>query len=340
MNDTVLVTGGTGFVAQWCIVDLLDAGFDVRTTVRRPTAIDEVRAAVGGRARHDAARLTFATADLTADEGWDAAVDGCRFVLHVASPLGAPDPADADSLIVPARDGATRVVRAALDAGVERIVVTSAANASSPASYTDDGVSDETLWTDPDEPDLPPYRRSKTLAELAAWDLVWERSAHDRLTTVLPGAVFGPILSTANLGSVQVIGRMLRGEMPGVPRIALEVVDVRDVATAHRLAMITPGAGGERFLATGELLWMGDVARILRDHLGDAAAKVPTEEIPDDVIRQFAEVSPELRGIVPGLGRRHRHSVVKAEQLLGWTRRPAAEAVLACGTSLVEHGAV
>jgi nucleoside-diphosphate-sugar epimerase len=270
-------------------------------------------------------RLDLAVADLLDDDGWEAALDGCRYVIHPASPLGGGDEV---ALIATARDGALRVLRAAAAAGVERVVLTSAANAASHADYREPGETDETLWTDPDAPGLDAYRRSKTLAERAAWELAAEHQS-TALTTVLPGAVFGPILGTDNIGSVDVIGRLLRGEVPQVPRLGLEVVDVRDVADAHVRAMTAPAAAGERFLATGELLWLTDIARLLKDELGDAAAKVSTAELPD---------SEELAAVLPGIGRRNTHSTAKARRLLGWSPRPGRDAVLDCARSLLAHG--
>ena len=217
-------------------------------------------------------------------------------------------------------------------------MLTSAANAASPTSYREPGVTDEELWTDPEAPGLDSYRRSKTLAERAAWQLVDDAQARSTLSTVLPGAVLGPILGADNLGSVEVVGRLLRGEMPSVPRIGLEVVDVRDVADAHVRAMTTPEAGGQRFLATGDLLWMPDIAKLLRAELGAQASRVPTGTVPDAVVRIMARRQPELRGVLPGLGRRNRHSTAKAERVLGWSRRPGTEAVLDCARSLIDHG--
>ncbi len=325
--DDVLVTGGTGFVARWCIVQLLEQGHRVRTTVRDPRKEGNVRTALGGVV--DAGdRLTFAVADLLDDAGWAAAVAGCRYVLHPASPLGQmPD----DVLVATARDGSVRVLQAAIAAGTERVVLTSAANAASFTDYRDPGVTDETLWTDPDAPGLGAYRRSKTLAELAAWATIDAADGATELTTILPGAIYGPILAADNRGAVDTIGRLLRGEIPQVPRMGLEVVDVRDVADAHVRAMTTPAAAGERFLATGELLWLPEIAQLLRDHLGDDAARVSTEVFEDD---------EALVDLVPGIGRRNTHTTAKARAILGWSPRPARDAVLDCARSLVAHGAV
>ena len=256
-----------------------------------------------------------------------------------SSSVGANSPKDPDALIVPARDGTLRVLRAATAAGVTRVVMTSAANTSSPASYRDDGVSDETLWTDQDDTSLPAYRRSKTIAERAAWDFMADHDGPTTLTTILPGAVFGPILSVDNLGSVQIIGRLLRG-MPGTPRIGFEIVDVRDLADIHLRAITAPEAAGERFLATGEFRWMHDMALALRAGLGDAAAKVPTRNLPNLAVRVSALFDSTVREIMPALGRRHRHSTDKAQRLLDWHARPAAETVVACAKSLIDRNAL
>lgn len=218
MSDLVLVTGGTGYIGGWCITELLRRGYTVRTTVRDAGRAQAVTEAVS-REVDPTGRLSFATADLTTDEGWPEAMRDAAYVLHVASPLGARSDADAD-LITPARDGALRVLQAAAEAGVRRVVMTSAANAASPSSYAAEGVTDETLWTDPEEPTLIPYRRSKTLAERAAWDFAEQHAGDLELATVLPGAVFGPVLTTGNIGSVAIIQRMIKGEMTGIPASA------------------------------------------------------------------------------------------------------------------------
>lgn len=336
--ETVLVTGGSGYVGGWCIVELLKRGFNVRTTVRDLAREPTVRAAVSA-ATDPGERLTVLAADLTSDVGWDAAVAGCDYVLHVASPLdgNANNP---DDFIVPARDGTLRVLRAATRAKVKRVVATSACAAASPALYTDDGVTDETLWTDPEDPRLSPYRKSKTLSELAAWEFMKAQSGPTTLTTILPGAVFGPVLTAERIGTAQVIGRLLQGRMPGNPRVGFEVVDVRDLAEAHIRAMTSPQAAGERFIAVGDFMWMADISRILRAKLGTTASKVPKRDLPDFVLKLMAHFNPSVRAITLGLGRKHRHTPEKAQRLLGWRARPGAETVVDCAQSLLSHQAI
>ena len=344
MSELVLVTGGAGYIAGWCIAELLERGYRVRTTVRseskRAQVVEAVANVIDGFDAADG-RLEFAVADLADDAGWAAAVVDADFVLHVASPFGASLPADPVQAVQIARDGALRVLRAASAAGVRRVVMTSAANAASPSSYGEDSVTDETLWTDPDDRAIITYRRSKTVAELAAWEFMRARGGSTEFVTVLPGAVFGPIMTTANMGSVDIIARMLSGAMPGVPRIGLEVVDVRDLVDAHLRAMTSPDAPGERFLATGHFIWMRDIAVALKDSLGVDAAKVSTRQLPDFVVKLVARFrDPELRSITPSLGRRNRHSTAKAEKMLKWRARPATETVVDCARSLLEFGAI
>ncbi|MEV0379485.1 NAD-dependent epimerase/dehydratase family protein [Nonomuraea sp. NPDC050643] len=338
MTETVLVTGGTGYVAGWCVLELLQRGYQVRTTVRDASKEAAVRAAVG-----PGDRLSFVVADLTGDDGWDAAVAGCDYVLHVASPLGADtatDTATDTALTAPARDGTLRVLRAATKAGVRRVVMTSAANAASPSSYAEEGITDETLWTDPADPTLSPYRRSKTLAEKAAWDFMAGHHGPTTLTTILPGAVFGPILTAANAGSTRIVARMIGGRLPGSPRIGLEIVDVRDLADLHIRAMTAPEAAGQRFLATGEFTWMRQMALTLREGLGEAGSKVSTRQLPDLLVRLISIFDRPLRSITVSLGRRNRHSTGKAERVLGWRPRPASQTVLDCAHSLIAHGVI
>ena len=332
MAQTVLVTGGTGFIAGWCIVHLLERGHAVRTTVRDLTKEQRVRAAAGA-ANSD--RLTVVVADLNDDRGWDAAVAGCDYVLHVASPLGGGTTTDRNALIAPARDGTLRVLRAAAKAGVKRVVMTSAAAAARPP-LTSQRASDETVWSDPDDPQFDAYRVSKILAERAAWDFVRAEGKETLLTTILPGAVFGPIRDAENLGSVQIIQGLLRGRPGALPRLGFWIVDVRDLADLHVRAMTAESAAGQRFIAAGEFMWMEDMAKTLRAQLGEAGAKISTRHLPDFVVRLLLPFMANLRSLAPLLGRRFPLNADKARQVLGFTPRPVAMTLVECARSLVD----
>jgi len=327
-----VVTGGTGYVASWCIALLLEADHDVVATVRSPRRGPEVREAAATDDR-DVERLSIAVADLTNDDGWPDAMAGCDYVLHVASPLS--NAGDNESIVTAAREGTRRVLAAAHQAGVQRVVVTSSCAAATPVASQLDGTVDETCWTDPDEPGLSAYRRSKVLAEQDAWTAADEYGLE--LTTVLPAAVFGPARAASSLGSLQIIQALLDGSALAIPRLGFEVVDVRDVAAAHLLAMSTPEAACERFIVSGELLWFNDIATLLRDDLGAEAEHVPTTTLDDDEFRAVAEVSAELGGLLPLLGRSLEHSSAKARQRLNWQPRPASETIVDAARYLLDR---
>jgi nucleoside-diphosphate-sugar epimerase len=266
-------------------------------------------------------------ADLTSDDGWDEAVAGCQYVLHVASPFPPEQPKDPDELIVPARDGALRVLRAALDAGVKRVVMTSSVAAirgsrdsSESAPFT------EADWTDGDDTSRTPYVRSKTIAEQAAWQTARDAGAEDRLAVVNPGAIIGPPLSGDHSTSLQAIQRLLDG-MPAMPRLGFTFVDVRDVADLHLRAMTDPAAGGERFIAADKFLWTSDVAAVIRERVGDAAPKVPTRVAPNFLVRAMSLVDGGIRPYVGDLGRRQWISSEKAREKLGWAPRPIEDSI-------------
>jgi len=335
MAETVLVSGGSGFLGGWCIVELLGRGYEVRTTVRDLAREPELREAIGSRVEADE-RLTVLAADLTDDEGWADAVAGCEYVLHVASPFPPAQPKDPDELIVPAREGTLRVLRAALAVGVKRTIVTSsvaaiAGGAKGPGPLT------EADWTDLDFPELSPYVRSKTIAERAAWKLVEEEGAKERLATINPGAILGPLLHRDPSFSLQTVQRLLKGT-PGVPRIGFSFVDVRDVADLHVKAMTAPAAGGERFIAVDEFLWLAEVAAILRRELGPDAKKVPTRKVPDLLVKVMGRFDPSVGSIVNQLGKKLTYSSEKARAELGWSPRPVADSIADTGRSMVELG--
>lgn len=330
---TVLVTGGSGFLGGWCLVELLRGDYLVRTTVRDLAREAEVRAGVESHV-DPGDRLSFFAADLCSDDGWEQAVQGCDYVLHVASPFPLAQPKDPDELIVPAREGTLRVLKAALDTGVDRVVVTSSVAAVRGSVDHSSAPLTEESWTDL-EGEITPYTRSKTIAERAAWDFVKERGETDKLAVVNPGAILGPLLSGDRSPSLELVNRLLKG-MPGAPRIGFSIVDVRDVVDLELKAMTAPEAGGERFIAVARFQWMSEVAAVLRDRLGPAAEKVPKRAVPNFVVRLMGIFDPSVRSIAGQLGQKVELSSAKAEGALGWKPRPLDETIVECAQSLID----
>ena len=334
----VLVTGGSGFVGSHCIIQLLDQGHEVRTTIRNPKREADVLAMVrqGGAVTDE--RLSFITADLERDESWGAAAAGCDYVLHVASPFGGR-PGSEEEMITPARDGALRVLRAARDAGVRRVVMTSSFGAIGYGHPPQAAPFTENDWTDITKPDVSGYIKSKTLAECAAWDFMRHEAGALELAVINPNGIFGPVLGPDYSASIEIIGGLLKGAMPAVPRMFFGIVDVRDVAELHLRAMTSSCAAGERFIAVAEEPFsMLQVAQALRKELGKDAKRVPKREMPDAFVRLLAMFTPRLREVAPQLGKRRRASNEKARTLLGWKPRSNEDAVLATAESLIRLG--
>ena len=336
--SAVLVTGGSGFIGCHCILQLLGAGYEVRTTVRNLKREPEVRAMlkVGGVEPGD--RLSFIAADLEKDDRWPEAVRGCEYVLHVASPLPASVPKHEDELIVPAREGALRVLRAARDAGVKRVVLTSSFAAIGYGHEVQEAPFNETNWTNLNG-DVVAYVKSKTLAERAAWDFIAKEGGNLELSVINPVGVFGPVLGPDYSTSILLVQRLMDRAMPGCPRLCFGLVDVRDVADLHLRAMTNPAANGERFLAlAGDFMWMADIAKILKNRLGEPGKRVPTGELPDWVVRIAAFRDPAIRLILPELGKFKNATNEKAKRMLGWAPRSNEEAVIGTAESLMRLG--
>jgi nucleoside-diphosphate-sugar epimerase len=339
-DQTVLVTGGSGFLGGWCLVELLQRGYRARTTVRDLSREREVRASVGSLLDAED-RLEVRAADLTRDQGWAEAIEGCDYVLHVASPFPPAQPKDPDELIVPARDGTLRVLRESLGAGVRRVVVTSSVAAVRHGHNP--GPSGRELteadWTDPENPELSPYVRSKTIAERAAWDYMRAEGAEEKLVTVQPGAIIGPVLGRDRSYSLQAVERMLTGRMPGLPALGFSFIDVRDVAALEVGALTASEAAGQRLIAAGRFLWLSDVAAILRERLGADARKVPRRRVPNVVVRAMARFDPEVRSVTGDLGEKTIYSMENAERRVGWAPRPVEETIVECARSLLGQSA-
>ena len=337
----VLVTGGTGFVGAHCLVQLLAAGHETRATVRDLTRESDLRAMLSqGGAGEVGERLTLFRADLNADAGWAEAAAGCDTVLHVASPFPSTVPKDENELIAPARDGALRVLRAARDAGVKRVVLTSSFAAigyGGPKDRT--AVFTEEDWTNLNDPTVQPYPKSKTIAERAAWDFIAREGRQLELAVVNPVGVFGPVLGPDTSTSILLISRLLDGSLPGCPDLSFGAVDVRDVADLHLKCMTDPAARGERFLAVGgDFVSMREIAQMLKEGASDIARKVPTRSLPCWLMRVVGLFDSQVKGILPELGKRKNASNEKARRLLGWAPRSPRDSVLATARSLAELG--
>jgi dihydroflavonol-4-reductase len=332
----VLVTGGSGYIAGYVIRELVAAGWTVHTTVRSLAREDAVRALLAV----DHTKLHFFAADLQSDAGWAGAVAGCRHVLHLASPLPAGVPRNADELIVPARDGALRVLRAARAAGVQRFVMTSSVAAVAYGRGRGVHHFTEADWTPDNYPGATPYIRSKAIAERAARAWVAAEGGALEFCSINPSVVLGPVWSRDYSASVVIVNKLLDGSLPACPDIGFGVVDVRDVAALHLRALVAPGMAGERFIASGRFMKLREVAEVLRRELGADARRVTTRDVPDVLVRLAALFNPLARAVVGELGAERHQSAEHARQRLGWQTRPVEQSIVDAARSLLALGLV
>jgi dihydroflavonol-4-reductase len=336
MDNTVLVSGGSGYIAGYLIRQLVAEGWTVHTTVR---SLDK-EAAVRELLKVDNSRLKFFAADLNADAGWGPAMAGCSHVAHVASPLPTGIPKDANELISPARDGALRALRAAKAAGVQRFVMTSSVAAISYGRGRGVHHFTESDWTDLSKPGLTPYIQSKTVAERAARDWMAAEGGAMVFCSICPSVVLGPVWSGDYSASVSVVKMLLNGRMGACPDIGFGVVDVRDVADLHVRALKAPNMAGERFIASGRFMKIREVADILRAQLGAQAHKVTTRNVPDWMVRVGALFNPLAKAVVGELGSVRNQSPEHAKQVLGWATRPVEQSIVDTARSLLDQGLV
>jgi len=336
MAGTILVSGGSGYIAGFLIRQLVAEGWMVHTTVRslaREAAVRRLLAV-------DNSRVKFFAADLNADAGWAEAMAGCGFVAHLASPLPAGVPKDANDLIVPARDGALRALRAARAAGVKRFVMTSSVAAV--AYGRGRGVHNftEADWTDLSKPGISPYIQSKTVAERAARDWVAAEGGGMEYCSICPSVVLGPVWSADYSASVMIVRRLLDGSLGACPDFGFGVVDVRDVADLHLRALKAPNIAGERFIASGRFVKLREVADILRAKLGPEAHKVTTRNVPDWMVRMAAHFNPLAKAVVGELGSVRNQDASHAKAVLGWSTRPIEESIVDTARCLIDLGIV
>ena len=338
-STKILVTGANGFIGLHTILHFLERGYHICATVRTLEQGEKVRQTL---AKHtDTSRLEFVPADLTKEEGWEQAVAGCEFVLHVASPFPTNAPRDENELIIPAQEGTLRVLRAAQKAGVKRVVLVSSVAAVISGHERENRVFTESDWTDTAKTNYA-YAKSKTLAERAAWEFI--QSAENQngmeLVSVNPSNVFGPVLDNRHHTSTEWFSTLMRREIPGLTRTQLNLVDVRDVVEMIEKAMITPEAAGKRFIANGASIPLQEFALILDQNFASRGYRVPTRVLPDWLIRFFAIFVPKTRPVVDALGWNFSLSTGQARSVLGWQPRPYEGTILAMAQTMIEQGLV
>ena len=336
MTDTVFVSGGSGYIAGFLIRQLVAEGWMVHTSVRDLAKEGAVRALLA----LDNNRLRFFAADLSQDAGWAQAMAGCSHVAHVASPLPFGVPKDANELILPARDGALRALRAAKAAGVRRFVMTSSVAAVSYGRGRGVHHFTESDWTQLEGKGLTPYIQSKTIAERAARDWVAAEGGGIEYCSINPSVVLGPVWSRDYSASVLIVKKLLNGSLGACPDIGFGVVDVRDVADLHVRALKAPGMAGERFIASGPFMKLREVADVLRAELGPQAHKVTTRNVPDWLVRVMGLFNPMARAVVGELGSVRHQDASHAKAVLGWQTRPVQQSIVDAARSLIELGIV
>ena len=332
-QDLVTVTGASGFIALHTTRQLLAAGYAVRGTLRSMDKADGIARALAARG-DDVSHLSFARADLTADDGWDAALEGADYLIHMASPVPAEAPKDENDLITPARDGALRALRAACDAGVKRIVMTSSIAAIS-GGHDKSQQLDEGCWSDVTK-DIGAYQKSKTLAEKAAWDYIAALPVESRpeFAVINPGFVLGPVIGGQASASLEIVRRLMAREVPGVPNIGFSLVDVRDVAAAHVTALIHTDAPGNRFICVAESMTFREIARHLADYLAPQGYKIPTRPVPDWLVHFLALFSPTFKLVATRLGPATAFDTRAARTRLDWQPRSMVQSLFDTADSL------
>ena len=327
MLTKVMVTGITGYIGQHCGAELLRQGYEVLGTVRSMEKADMVREGIARVAPIE--NLTFVEADLLSDKGWKDAMDGCTYVLHVASPFIIAAPKDENEIISPAVDGTLRVLSAAKAAGIKRVVLTSSTVAIISGKLSGHYGTDS--WSDPDA-DIGTYAKSKTLAERVAWEFADTKSID--LVVINPGGVLGPTLTGRVEGeSLTFISDIINGKYPLVPDISVLLIDVRDVAKLHVAAITAEGAVGKRFIAASdEPLHFKEVTGILKDA---GYKKASTRQAPKFLLKLMSLFDDQVKGLLPMVGERQTVANKETYEILGWEPTPIDQSLIETAESIV-----
>jgi len=339
-SKPILVTGASGFVAIHTIIQLLQQGYKVRATLRTLSREAEVRETISKYVQAND-RLEIIPADLEQESGWDEAMQDIEYVLHIASPFPLFEPKNEDELIIPAVEGTLRILRAAHKSKVKRVIQVSSVAAISSGHNGENRTFTEEDWSNIDKP-IGAYSKSKTLAERAAWDFIngTENINKLELVTINPSLILGPVPNKNFRTSVELIRTYMLGQVPGVGRIKMGIVDVRDVAGAIILAMNTPEAAGNRFLCSAGVLWIKEVAGVLYKEYSKRGYKIPTIQFPSFLIRFIGLFDKKIALVTDSLDWDYEFSNEKARRILKWNPRSPKEAILAMAESLIEQGLV
>jgi dihydroflavonol-4-reductase len=313
--ETVLVTGGTGFIGLHCLQQLLDKGYKVKTTIRSESRKQEVMEAMKKHSSNFE-NLEFFIADLLSDDGWSEAVNGSKYVLHVASPFFLGEPENEDVFIKPAVEGTLRVLKACADSDVQKVVLTSSFAAVGYGHSREKEVYTEEDWSSVDG-EISPYAKSKTLAEKAAWEFVenLEESKKFELTVINPVAVTGPMLTSDIGSSNDFLLKLISGSMPACPKIHMGYIDVRDVAKAHIFSMTEDKTNGERIIVSENEMFFAEVGKTLNEA---GFKKSPTKEMPNFLVKIMSLFVGELKTLLSALNRKGDIDKTKAKSFFNW----------------------
>lgn len=333
----ILVTGGTGFLGLQIILQALQKGYDVRTTVRKDSGIKRIKTVLQANGVKNLENLSFIKADLSSDDNWDQAMTDRDVVLSVASPVFFDQPRDEMAAIKPALDGTLRILKAAQSKGIKRVIMTS--NFGAVGFSKKSGVTTEKDWTDPNEKGLSLYEKSKLLAEQAAWKYVEQPDVDVKLTTINPAAIFGPSLDQHVSGSFDLLKNILAGSNKRIPNLPLNVVNARDVAAIHLLALEHPEAAGQRFIASADdQISMKEIADLIKKERPELAKRVATKTIPEWLISLLAPFNKTAQEGKLMMNVNREISNQKAKDILGWQPQSNnEEAVLAAVDSLEKY---
>ncbi len=339
VSPKVLVTGASGFIGLHTVLHLLQCGYRVRATIRTEALEKKVRDTLSGHIHTES--LEFAYADLLKDDGWQEAVRGCASVIHTAAPYPISNPKDANDLILTIRDGTLRVLHAAQAEGIHRVVLLSTIGAIIDGHQGENRTFDESDWTDMGKCQNA-YHAAKTLSERAAWDFLQgpKNISGMEMVAINSSGVFGPVLDDHHHTSVEWIRTIMRAEVPGLPRMLIPLVDVRDLVDILERAITVPGASGKRFICHATEIPIQELAEILHKNYSQRGYRIPTKVLPDILIRFMALINPKVKAVAGQLNWNYRLSTDRARSVFGWQPRPYQQTIVEMAESLIEHGMV